>query len=187
MTNYFELLGLPESLSLASEAVELSWREKSRASALVANEGQTDPGSPDLNQARSTLSDPALRLAHWLALKAPDAPLDRRIDAALMDLFSSISPVLEMTDALLVRHRRATTALAKAILTREAIEAQLKIQGLLQQILPVRKAISDQFDALEEAGAAGDYLPASRALGQLKFLKRWEEQCRERLLSLIAC
>ena len=104
-----------------------------------------------------------------------------------MDLFSAISPVLEKTDQVLTRHRSATTALAKAILTREAIEAQLKIQGLLQQIQPLRSAILEQIDSIEMAGASGDYRPASRALGQLRFLKRWEEQCRERLLSLIAC
>lgn len=190
MTNFFALLDLPESLSLDPEAVENSWREKSRALSDAAD-GASESGPaldhPDLNQARSTLSDPALRLAHWLALRASGAPADRSIDPSLMDLFAAISPVLGKTDEVLARHRRATTALAKAILTREAIEAQLKIQGLLQQIQPLRSAILEQTDSIEMAGASGDYRPASRALGQLRFLKRWEEQCRERLLSLIAC
>jgi hypothetical protein len=187
MTNYFALLGLPDTLSLDTAAVENSWRERSRALAEFKRESNTEIDSPDLNQARSALNDPALRLAHWLALKSPDSPPDRSIDPSLMDLFTAISPVLEKTDQILTRHRRATTALAKAMLTREAIEAQLKIQGLLQQIQPLRSAIMEQFDSIEKTGLSGDYRPASRALGQLKFLKRWEEQCRERLLSLIAC
>jgi hypothetical protein len=187
MTNLFALLGLPESLGLDPGAVETSWREKSRALADRSNEGEAVLDHPDLNQARTTLGDPALRLAHWLALRAPGAPADRSIDPALMDLFSTISPVLEKTDQLLARHRRATTALAKAMLTREAIDAQLQIQELLQRIQPVKGEIVGQFDAIEVEAASGDFQPATRALGQLKFLKRWEEQCRERLLSLIAC
>jgi hypothetical protein len=193
MTNFFALLELPESLSLDPEAVENSWREKSRALSDAADfgDGASESGPaldhPDLNQARSTLSDPALRLAHWLALRAPGAPADRSIDPSLMDLFAAISPVLGKTDEVLARHRHATTALAKAMLTREAIEAQLQVQGLLAQIQPLRHTITDQLDSIERAGASGDYQPASRALGQLRFLKRWEEQCRERLLSLIAC
>lgn len=183
MTNFFALLGLSESLSLDPDAVENSWREKSST---IGDSADASNSAADLNEARATLSDPTRRLAHWLALRAPGAPLDRRIDPALMDLFAAISPVLETTDQVLTRLRRTTTALAKAVLTREAIHAQLKIQELLQEIRPLRTAISDQFASIEEAGKAEDYQPAARALGQLKFLKRWEEQCQERLLALIA-
>jgi len=125
MTNFFALLGLPESLGLDPVAVERSWREKSRSLGGTPDRSDPDIDHPDLNQARTTLADPALRLAHWLALRAPEAPADRRIDPALMDLFSTISPVLAKTDQLLARHRRATTALAKAMLTREAIDATI--------------------------------------------------------------
>ena len=187
MTNYFALLGLPEALSLDPEVVETSWREKSRSLADSSSGSEAPLDHPDLNQARSTLADPALRLAHWLALRAPDSPADRSIDPSLMDLFSAISPVLEKTDKLLASHRRATTALTKAMLTREAIDVQLQIQELLQRIQPLRSSLTGQFDDLEKAGGEDDFQPATRALGQLKFLKRWEEQCRERLLSLIAC
>lgn len=181
LRNFFALLELPESLNLDSEAVENSWREKRRSL-----ENATGDSTADLNEARAVLSDPALRLAHWLALRDPGIPPDRSIDPTLMDLFAAISPVLETTDQVIARHRRTTTALAKAVLTREAIGAQLKIQELLQKIRPLRSALSDQFAAIEDAGNAGDYQPATRALGQLKFLKRWEEQCQERLLALIA-
>ncbi len=181
MTNFFALLELPESLSLDPEAVETSWREKSRTLDPVG-----DDRAADLHEARATLGDPVRRLAHWLALRAPDAPPDRGIDPALMDLFSAISPVLETTDQVLARLRRASTALAKAVLTREAVAAQLEIQELLQRIRPLRTVLLERFDAIEEAGKAGDHQPAVRALGQLKFLQRWEEQCHERLLALIA-
>lgn len=104
-----------------------------------------------------------------------------------MDLFSEISPIIKDTDDLLSRHRKATTALARAVLTREAIAAQLQIQQLLQQIQPLRTAILDRFNVFETEGHQGNFDEARRSLGQLRFLKRWEEQCRERLLALIEC
>lgn len=188
MTNYFALLELPESLSVDPALIEQSWRSKSRS--LSAENGSNHEGTADtrdLNQARATLADPALRLGHWLAIKAPSLSPDRSIDPPLMDLFAGISPVLAATDSLLSRHRKATTALTRAMLTKEAIDAQLKIQDLLQRIQPLKAAIIGQFDAFEENAATGIYQGASKGLGQLKFLKRWEEQCRERLLSLIEC
>ena len=188
MTNYYALLEIPESLSLDPALIEASWREKNRFLSTEAGEnGEAALYDSDLNQARATLSDPVSRLAHWLALRAPSLTVDRSIDPALMDLFARISPVIETTDALLSRHRKATTALTRAMLTREAIDAQLKIQDLLQQIPPLKTPILGQFDAYEKEASNGIYQAASKGLGQLKFLKRWEEQCRERLLSLIAC
>lgn len=188
MTNYYALLELPESLSLDPALIDESWRAKSRSLSAGTGSGPvTTPDNPDLNQARATLSDPVLRLTHWLGLKAPSLRPDRSIDPALMDLFAGISPVIETTDALLSRHRKATTALARAMLTREAIDAQLKIQHLLQRIQPLKSAIVDQFAAFERDASNGVYEAASKGLGQLAFLKRWEEQCRARLLSLIEC
>lgn len=178
MTNYYALLGLPESLSPDPASIENSWRAKSSTAA------GADAG---VNEARATLSDPVTRLAHWLALRSPEGNADRTIDSVLMDLFSKISPAIESTDALLVRHRKVTTALARAVLTRDAIAAQLQIQALLQQIQPLRDSIVNQFAGFETDATQGDFQKAFQALGQLKFLKRWEMQCRERLLSLIAC
>mgnify|MGYP001300097618 FL=1 len=178
MTNYYALLGLPESLSPDPASIESSWRAQSGTAA------GADAGP---NEARATLSDPVTRLAHWLALRSPEGTADRTIAPVLMDLFSKISPTIETTDALLTRHRKATTALARAVLTKEAIAAQLQIQALLQQIQPLRDAIVNQFPEFETNATRGDFQKAFQALGQLKFLKRWEMQCRERLLSLIAC
>jgi hypothetical protein len=181
MTNPFASLGLPESLPLDPVAIETAWRDHERdGQNLAENEAS------DRNRARALLSDPVTRLAAWLEVKAPDLPPDRAIAPALMDLFSKIGPVLNQTDALLARHRQATTALARALLTKEAIASQLAVQDLLQQIQSAKATSLDRFAEFEEAGQAGDFAAAAAALGPLKFLKRWEEQCRERLLALIA-
>ncbi len=188
MTNYYALLGIPETLNLDTEVLEDRWRHLTRtrpsASGHESDGGQSDF---DLNLARATLLDPVTRLAHWLALRAPAVRIDHTIEPALMDLFAEISPVIKDTDELLSRHRKATTALARAVLTREAIAAQLRIQKLLQRIQPLKTAILERFSFLETEGKLSSFDEATRSLGQLKFLKRWEEQCRERLLSLIDC
>jgi len=177
MRNPFALLGLPETLLLDPASVEEAWRDLSRE----GNDGDETEASA-LNRARTVLSDPVTRLAAWLEVKAPDLVPNRAIAPGLMDLFSKIGPVLATTDSVLARHRKATTALARAMLAKEAIAAQLAVQDLLAQIQSLKSAQTDRYAEFE----AGDLESASRALGQLKFLKRWEEQCRERLLALIA-
>lgn len=181
MTNPFAILGLPESLLLEPAAIESAWREHHRD-----DEGPAAGGASDHNRARSVLSDPVSRLAAWLEVKAPAITPDRAIAPALMDLFAKIGPVLSQTDALLARHRQATTALARALLTKDAITAQIEVQDLLQQIQAAKARYLDRFADFEEAAKHGDFTVSAAALGPLKFLKKWEEQCRERLLALIA-
>jgi hypothetical protein len=75
---------------------------------------------------------------------------------------------------------------ARALLTKESITAQLAVQEMLQQIQAAKACYLDRFAAFEEAAENEDFTAAAAALGPLKFLKKWEEQCRERLLALIA-
>jgi hypothetical protein len=185
MTNYFALLGLSESLTLDPDAVELAWREANTKLATGNDVPSREQDVIGLNEARATLTEITARLAHWLEFKDPAGQADRAIDPSLMDLFSAISPVLESTDALIDRIRRATTALSKAILTREAIAAQLSVQELLRHIQSAKMSLAEQFASLEAAGVRGEFTSSWKCLGQLKFLSRWDGQCRERLLSLI--
>jgi hypothetical protein len=181
MTNPFAILGLPESLLLDPASIESAWREHHRD-----DEDPAVGNASDQNRARALLSDPVPRLAAWLEVKAPEIAPDRAIAPALMDLFSKIGPVLSQTDPLLARHRQATTALARALLTKDSITAQLAVQEMLQQIQAAKAGYLDRFADFEEAAEHGDFTTAAAALGPLKFLKKWEEQCRERLLALIA-
>lgn len=181
MTNPFAILGLPASLLLDPDQIEASWRERHRA------DGPVDASeASDHNRARSVLSDPVTRLAAWLEVHAPGLTPDRAIPPALMDLFAEIGPLLARIDGLLARHRQATTALARALLAKDAVEAQLALQALMQRLQPAKATYLDHFPDFEDAALRGDFAAAAAALGPLKFLKRWEEQCRERLLALLA-
>lgn len=181
MTDPFALLDLPVSLLLDPSTVEESWRQRVRETS-----GADEAEASEIHSARALLSDPVARLGAWLEAKDPGAVPERGIATELMDLFARIGPVLASTDALLARHRKATTALARAVLAKESVAAQLAVQGLLQEIQPLKAALTGRFAEFEAAAAGGSYGEARRALGQLKFLKRWEAQCRERLLALLA-
>ncbi|HRQ87484.1 MAG TPA: hypothetical protein PLA50_01715 [Bacteroidia bacterium] len=181
MTNPFALLGFPTALTLAPAEIDAAWREGSRS-----GQDEDEAISSARNEARTVLSDPVGRLAAWLGIKAPSRPQDNAIAPELMDLFAKIGPVLASTDGLLARHRRATTALARAMLAKEAVAAQLAVQGLLREIQPLKSALIDRFPEFEALAESGDFEEAGRCLVQLKFLKRWESQCQERLLTLLA-
>lgn len=180
MTDPFASLGLPAKLLLNPVEIDAAWRDRREEA------GADDGLSAAQNDARARLLDPVQRLEAWLAFHQPELPADRTLDPGLMDLFGKIGPVLSLTDHLLERHRRATTALAKAMLTRDAIASQLSVQGQLAEIQTKKTEWIDRFPALESAAETGDFSEAAKCLGQLKFLRRWETQCRERLLALIA-
>lgn len=199
MTNPFALLGLPESLLLEPALVEESWRRRWRESESpderAASEAASDAAAEttadaaaeaEANAARAALIDPVSRLQSWLALLDPAGEVERGLAPSLMDLFAQISPVLASTDALLARHAQVSTALARAVLAKEAVASQLAVQDRLRGIKAAQDALLTRFPEFETAAAVGDYTEARRALGSLKFLKRWEEQCRERLLALLS-
>lgn len=174
MSNLFAILDLPESLILESGDIEASWREKTRA-------GE----SGELHEARATLTDPVRRLEHWLQLRKVEAPRGSSMPPRTMDLFSQIHGVLSETDAVITKLKSSTTALMRAVITKSAVQAQLKLQECMQQIQQEKAARLDRFAEFDKLGDAGEFAEAVEVLGQLKFLRKWEQQCQERLLSLL--
>lgn len=185
MANLFAVLGLAETLLLKPEEVDSAWQ--SLAKEAPASDSPDSGDGSDLHRARSVLSDPVTLLGHWLELH--EVPLERGASIApdFMDLFSQIHGALEKADSVYKRHQTATTALAKALLSKEAIAAQLAVQGCLGEIHGKKQERINAFESYETAAKTGDFSEASAALGQLKFLKKWEQQCQERLLQLIEC
>ncbi|NRB72918.1 MAG: hypothetical protein HRU46_01030 [Verrucomicrobiales bacterium] len=187
MTNCFAILGLSESLTLDPGDIESSWQAATREEHPDSSPGTEENRAAELNQARATLSLPVERLGHWLQLKLGEFEPNRSIDPELMDLFASIHSALESADSVISRHQKSTTALTKALLAKEAVNAQLAIQEQMAGIHSLKQSIIDSFPDLEKAGESGDFEEAKRNLGQLKFLTKWEQQCQSRLLSLLEC
>ena len=186
MTNHFSVLGLPESLSTEPETIENAWRELTRALSLPDTPAENRDSS-ELNEARALLLDPTLRLEHWLKVKGASGGRASILAPSLMDLFGAIEPALSRCDELVSRHRAASTALAKALLAKETVALQLEIQGLMQKIQVEKQSIMAAFPAFEIEASQGEFVEAQAALGHLKFLRKWEQQCQERVLALISC
>ncbi|MEX2579809.1 MAG: hypothetical protein WD342_12195 [Verrucomicrobiales bacterium] len=188
MTNYFAVLDLPETLGLESSTIENAWQAGARKHHPDGGDegGETERAS-ELNRARATLADPTSRLEHWLALKNSPPPPDRSISPALMDLFARLNSVLADADAVTSKLKGSSTALAKAMLAKEAVAAQLAVQKMLQEIQSLKDEVTDRFEEFESDAESGSLAEASRGLAQLKFLRKWEQQGQERLLTLLDC
>ena len=189
MKNLFSALGFPPDLVLDPESIEAAWREATRQ--------HNDRDSPseltetdelaDLHEARAVLGDPVRRLRHWLELAEVPVTRATSMDSGMMDLFGNVGNALSQTDDFLSRHESATTALAKALLTKEAISVQLQLQDQMQKIQAKKQEAIDGFPELENLAADGQHEEAVSTLQQLQFLAKWEAQCQERLLSLLSC
>ncbi len=187
MTNFFAILGLAETLVLDPSDVESSWQAATREEHPDHHSNDGESRAADLNRSRAVLSSPVERLDHWLRLKLGEFEPNRTIDPQLMDLFTSIHSSLETADSVISRHQKASTALTRALLAKEAVEAQLSIQNQMGQVHQMKEALIENFPQLERNAEAGDFENAKRNLGQLKFLAKWEQQCQARLLSLLEC
>jgi len=190
-SDYYALMGLPVSLSLESKTVDEAWRTKTRVvhpdlKADGTSGDETTENAAGLNEARRILSDPLLRLEHWLDLKIAGFPRATAIDEDLLCLFSEVNAALARADDLIQKRAATTTELGKAVLAGDAVSAQLAVQDLLGSLRKKSAEIVDQFSAFEAAGDRGDYDPGVRALGRLTFLKKWEREGQKRLLDLIA-
>ncbi len=175
MRDFFALLSLPVRITISPDDVDEAWRSRT---------GETL--SADLNEARRVLSDPFLRLEHWLELRSPGFSKSVAIDPDLMSLFSKVNSVLAGTDELLGKLHAASTELGKAVLTKSAISAQLNVQNLLADFRVMTDDLIGQFSDLERAADKENYEPGIATLGRMTFLRKWERECQSRLLDLIA-
>lgn len=186
MINYFAVFDFPVSLSVSAEDVEAAWLDATRSSHPDHHDEVADDSVAELNQARATLTDPVERLGHWLVIKRGDSEPVRSIAPSLMDLFATINSALETADSVISRFEKSTTAIAKAMLAKETVAAQLAVQSQMQTIHAQKNALVDRFPEFETASESGSFDEATRCLAQLKFLSKWEQQCQARLLALLA-
>lgn len=189
MKDHFSTLGFSRTLCLEPESVEKSWREATRRNAensdAVSEASENDALA--LHEARAALTNPVERLAHWLALHGVEPTRSTSMDPGMMDLFGSLDGTLSKTDNFLSRQKAATTALAKALLTKEALQIQVGLQDQMQRIQARKRNAVDCFPDLEKRADQGEFEKAISILQQLQFLSKWESQCQGRLLSLLDC
>jgi hypothetical protein len=129
--------------------------------------------------------DPVERLGYWLQKKEIEPQREAGVSADLMDLFMELNGVLADADTVIDRHRKSTTALARATLAKEAVSAQLRIQDSMGQLQRTKAETLERFPEFEASAEGNHYRDALEALSRLRFLRKWEQQCQQRLLALM--
>jgi len=191
MSDFFALLNFPRTLVIDSTDVDEVWRNLTKEihpDGKTTQEGESERGTAtaELNEARRVLSDPFFRLEHWLTLRSPGFSKSIAISPDLMEMFSAVNDLLTKADDVIGKLKITTTELGKAVLARGAVSVQLGIQENLGIFREKLEALANEFPELESAGDRGEFAPAISTLGRLTFLRKWEKECQNRLLDLIA-
>lgn len=176
----FAILGLPCQLDLDEARIDEAWHELSRRWHPDAEGGDADRVA-EINRARELILRPGPRLRHWLELNDRSAR-NAAMSETMMNLFSKVGGTLQSTDELLKQRAAATTAMGRAVLAQSEWDCQSKLQALLGEI---NEAIAAAITQLPLIDAGGDLALAESTAASLGFLEKWEQQIRERLVSLM--
>ena len=141
MTDLFAVLGLPRSPWLDDEEI------KQRHHALMAS------GSASLatllNEARSTLQNPALRIRHFLALEFPDfTPASRPHQD--WDFFLKVGQATRQATELAARKSSLSHPLARAALQKEILNQRATLLTLKEEIEKRLAAADDRLQAFKK-------------------------------------
>lgn len=182
MMDAFELLDLPRQAALDESEIQARHHERI---AEFHPDKATNPEerealsrrSQELNQAAQTLKNPVSRLRHLLELIAPGQKQDAGLDEGLMSLFSTVGAAVQGSQQLLAKKSAATSALAKALLADEEIQAQEALQAALGEVTRAQSELD--FGVSETSELRKLYT-------KLSFLDKWRRQINEQLLALIS-
>ncbi|MDF1816898.1 MAG: J domain-containing protein [Verrucomicrobiales bacterium] len=187
MQNLFEVLSLRCDLTISDSEIDQSWRTLSQEHHpdLIGKDGVDI--STRINEARDVLTRPAGRLEQWLRVKSGESsPRNASLNEDLMCLFSTVGDSLGRADEAIKAIKASRTALAKSLLMPGTLAAQKRIQTSLGEIHRKIGSITDRFPEFEADAEKGEFQKAIAALGELKFLEKWQRECQQRLLELIA-
>lgn len=180
-TDAFALLGLPRRPALNSQEVREAFQ---KAAAAVHPDGAGDVEDrarrtaefAALNEAQAILTSVPQRLRHLLALEHPGTAAVRTgivMDNAMMELFSTVAAAVQRAAAVQVKKQKAATALTKAMLSREEMEARESLESAAQQIEAARVALEGE---LENHPLTAESLQSCAA--RAGFLEKWQAQIR---------
>lgn len=189
MVDFFALLNLPRAAALDDAVLHRAFTELSRTA--HPDHGGTEALAAELNAAYETLRSPHRRLKHLLELAGPPEAKAWRtvpLDESMMSLFSGLGGAMDTTAKFLERKARATSALAKALLTAE----EMQHREILEHIgFEIARRIADMEAQLPslDLELASDDVAAWQRLASMQarcaYLAKWQTQVRERLLALM--
>ncbi len=193
MVDYFALLGEKRRPYLDAERVAETFRELSRSQHPDQREdgaaGEANADFARLNQAQQTLRDPKSRLGYLLGLEFPELRLTgpAEVPPELADLFAPVHGLLADVAAFQARQAAAGSALARALLAREALAWRERVEAQLEALNGLYAQALAELQAYDATWRAGDPDGQRALLGfyqRFAYLSRWLEQLGERLFAL---
>jgi hypothetical protein len=183
----FALLELPRRASLSSGEVRGAFQRKGAAlhpdGAGEERRAQRTDDFSTLNEAQAILTSLPRRLRHLLELEYPgtaSAKTGAAMDDEMMDLFSVTGSAVQTASAVQSKKQKASTALARAMLAGEEMQAQEILETATQKVEAARQKLETELtelDALRETGgdAAAKLQSCAARAG---FLEKWQAQLR---------
>ena len=180
-TDAFALLGLPRRALLSADEVRAAFQ---KAAAAVHPDGAGDDSEraartaqfAGMNEAQATLTSLPQRLRHLLSLEFPEASAVSAgvvMDGAMMELFSTVAAAVQRAAAAQSRKQKAATALAKAMLAGEEMEARESLEAATREVEAERSALEGEL-----AGCEADAEQLRSCAARAGFLEKWQAQLR---------
>jgi len=186
--NAFARLGLPRKAALSAEEIRSAFQQ---AGAALHPDAATDGADrlqrtaafTALNDAHSILLSLPRRLRHLLELEYSDLAVQKTgavLGDRMMALFSITGSAVQRATAVQTKKQSAGSALAKAMLASEEMQAQESLEAATQEIEAARSTLEAELASLDDARAAG--IPTGQALqscaARAGFLEKWHAQLR---------
>lgn len=180
--NPFAVLGLPERPTLTDAEVTERFQALSREQHPDRAHTPSDAFT-EITQAYQALRSRGQRLKALLQLRFPDTfQLKGVLPEGLLELFSVVSQALQTADTYLEKKRRATTALAEALLAPELMRVQAAL-GEASHVVTARLQDIDEEIAKFETTLVLE--TASRLCRESLYLEKWQSQIQQRFHDLL--
>lgn len=186
-TDAFALLGLCRRAAMDAEEVRSAFQKVGAAQhpdhAEASEKADRAAGFTSLNEAQAMLSSPCRRLRHLLELLYPATAAARTgavMDDEMMYLFSLTGAAVQQAQSVLSRKQQAGSALARAMLAAEEMQAQEAIESALTRIESARDFLRAAMEGIDSTLAScGDASVALQsAAARAGFLEKWHQQLR---------
>lgn len=180
MKNAYEVLGMEPQLEISDDEVSAAFRDAVRR--VHPDAGGREGEFEELQRAREILASPSKRLRHWMGLRG--VALDSRgsVSAGLMDFFVEIGAAMQLGEVVIRKRDAARSALAKALLEGELLEAREVVERMQARVGEQIGAGCGGFGAIESGGDAEQAAVLAR---DLAFLEKWRDALRGVFVRLV--
>ena len=185
----FAIFSLPRSAALDAATLQAAYAALSRSA--HPDHGGTEDEASTVNAAYETLRLPEKRLKHLMEIAAPEEAKAWRavpLDESMMSVFMDLGSALEASAKLLEKKNKASSALAKALLTNEEMALRDRLETIGFGLEERKTGMEAGLSKLDERLASDDaavWKDIAATQARLAYLAKWQTQIRERLLALM--